>query len=63
MNICTHLRPRLSDYLDRHLDKTGRREMNAHLGSCVDCRHLTDDLVRLRGAAYSLGLVTPPAHL
>ncbi|HQX83339.1 MAG TPA: zf-HC2 domain-containing protein [Vicinamibacterales bacterium] len=63
MNTCTQLRPRLSDYLDRHLDEAGTREMRAHLASCADCRHLADDLVRVRGAAQSLGPITPPAHL
>ena len=63
MNTCTQLRPRLSDYLDRHLDEAGTRETRAHLAACADCRHLADALVRVRGAAQSLGPITPPAHL
>lgn len=36
MNTCTQLRPRLSDYLDRHLDEAGTREMRARRAPTAD---------------------------
>jgi len=63
MSTCHQFRPRLSDYLDRHLGEAETREMRAHVASCDECRHLADDLVRLRSAAQNLGPITPPAHI
>ena len=63
MSTCDQVRPQLSGYVDRHLDRTQAAEVRAHLLSCDACRAIADDLGRLRDAARSLGPIDPPPHV
>lgn len=45
---------RLSEYLDGDLDARTRRDLEAHLESCADCREVLDDLRALTARAEAL---------
>ncbi|NQW02762.1 MAG: zf-HC2 domain-containing protein [Acidobacteria bacterium] len=63
MSACDGIQPRLSEYMDRQLDRIQADQVQAHLSVCDTCRGVADDLDRLRGLASSLGPITPPAHI
>jgi hypothetical protein len=63
MSACDQIRPQLSGYVDRHLDRAEAAEVRAHLLSCDTCRGIADDLGLIRDAARSLGRIDPPAHV
>lgn len=62
-SACAGVRPRLSEYVDQHLDPGSADEIRAHLATCEECRGLAADLDRVSGVARSLGPIQPPAHL
>ena len=63
MSTCDQVRPQLSGYVDRHLDRAQAADVRAHLLSCDACRGIADDLGRLRDAARALGPINPPPHV
>jgi hypothetical protein len=60
---CAALDERLADYLEGDLDPATRREVEAHVASCVRCTALVRDLASLRAAAVVLPELTPSRDL
>ncbi len=54
---------RLSEYLDGDLDAAARREVDAHLAGCADCRATLADLERVTVRAQRLPDAGPAADL
>jgi anti-sigma factor RsiW len=60
---CAGLDERLADYLEGDLDAATRREVEAHVASCVRCTALVRDLEEIRSAAAQLPELTPSTDL
>jgi anti-sigma factor RsiW len=60
---CAAFDERLADYLEGDLDSAARREVEAHLGSCVRCSALLRDLEHIRASAAELPELTPSTDL
>ena len=60
---CPDVQRVLSDFLDGWLEPNERAAVRAHLSSCEACRTVHADLLRLRGAARTLGPSDPPDHV
>jgi anti-sigma factor RsiW len=60
---CAALDERLADYLEGDLDAAARREVEAHVASCVRCTALVRDLEHIRASASELPELTPSADL
>ena len=58
-----HLGDRLSAYLDDELAPAARREAEAHLAGCADCRAELDDVAAVRLAIRILPVHTAPRPL
>jgi len=54
---------RLADYLEDDLDPAERREVEAHVASCVRCSALVRDLEDIRSSAAQLPELTPSGDL
>jgi hypothetical protein len=63
MQSCEDVQRVLSAFIDGDLPAKERAALREHLGSCDVCRGLHADLLRLRGAARTLGPVPPPDHV
>ena len=57
---CETYRDRIDELVDGVLDAAARRELDAHLASCAECRALAGDLLAVRRAAGRLPVMTPP---
>ena len=53
----------LSAYLDNELSKKAKKQMETHLGSCVDCRQRLDLHRQLQGELKSLPELAPNPYL
>jgi hypothetical protein len=60
---CAALDDRLADYLEGDLDPATRREVEAHVASCVRCTALVRDLEQIRASAAELPELTPSTDL
>ena len=60
---CHECQPLLSAYVDRAIGGSERAAVALHLGNCLDCRALAEDLASIRAAASSLEPLLPPAHV
>jgi len=60
---CAALDERLADYLEGDLDAASRREVEAHLASCVRCTALVRELESIRSAASDLPELAPSRDL
>jgi tetratricopeptide (TPR) repeat protein len=60
---CHDVQRMLSDFLDGSLEPAERTAVRTHLASCEACRAVHADLLRLRGAARTLGPIAPPDHV
>ena len=60
---CAAVDERLADYLEGDLDSAARREVEAHVGSCVRCSALLRDLEHIRASAAELPELTPSTDL
>jgi hypothetical protein len=60
---CRECQPLLSAYVDRAIGGDERAAVASHLGSCLECRGLAEDLASIRAAASSLEPLLPPAHV
>jgi hypothetical protein len=60
---CAALDERLADYLEGDLDSAERREVEAHVASCVRCTALVRDLGNIRASAAELPELTPSTDL
>ena len=60
---CAAFDERLADYLEGDLDSAARREVEAHVGSCVRCSALLRDLEHIRASAAELPELTPSTDL
>jgi len=60
---CAALDERLADYLEGDLDRAERREVEAHVVSCVRCTALVRDLEQIRASAADLPELTPSTDL
>ena len=61
---CEQFDRQLDAYLDRTLDAEQRREMDAHLESCPECREMADEMRGVLAAAASLPKsIAPPRNL
>ena len=60
---CHECQPRLSAYVDRAIGGDERAAVASHLGTCLECRALAEDLASIRAAASSLEPLLPPAHV
>ena len=60
---CAAFDERLADYLEGDLDSAARREVEAHVGSCVRCSALLRDLEQIRASAAELPELTPSTDL
>jgi anti-sigma factor RsiW len=58
-----HLDDTLSAYLDDELAPAARREAEAHLAACGDCRAELDDLAAIRQAVRIMPVRTAPRPL
>ena len=57
---CDRYREAIQELTDGTLGPIRKAELELHLDQCDDCRALADDLARIRDAAASLDLLTPP---
>ncbi len=57
---CDAYRDRIDELVDATLDGAARRELDAHLATCAECRALAEDLLAIRRAAGHLPPLTPP---
>ena len=60
---CQECQPLLSAYVDRAIGSDERAAVASHLGNCLDCRALAEDLASIRSAASSLEPLLPPARV
>ena len=60
---CDAFRDRIDELVDATLDGAARRELDAHLATCVECRALAEDLLAIRRAASQLPPLTPPDRI
>jgi putative zinc finger protein len=60
---CEAYRDRIDELVDGTLDGAGRRELDAHLATCAECRALADDLLAIRRAAGHLPPLMPPDRI
>jgi len=60
---CAAFDERLADYLEGDLDFAARREVEAHVASCVRCTALLRDLEHIRASAAELPELTPSTDL
>ena len=60
---CAAFDERLADYLEGDLDFAARREVEAHVASCVRCAGLLRDLEQIRASAAELPELTPSMDL
>jgi hypothetical protein len=60
---CAAFDERLADYLEGELDFAARREVEAHVASCVRCAALLRDLEHIRASAAELPELTPSTDL
>ena len=60
---CAALDERLADYLEDDLGPAERREVEAHVASCVRCTALVRDLEQIRASAAELPELTPSTDL
>ena len=60
---CAALDERLADYLEGDLDAARRREVEAHVASCVRCAALVRELQSIRAGAAELPELTPSRDL
>jgi Putative zinc-finger len=60
---CDAYRDRIDELVDGTLDGTARRELDAHLLTCAECRALAEDLLAIRRAASHLPPLTPPDRI
>jgi anti-sigma factor RsiW len=60
---CAAFDERLADYLEGDLDSAARREVEAHVASCVRCAALLRDLEHIRVSAAELPELTPSTDL
>ena len=60
---CRECQPLLSAYVDRAISGDERAAVASHLGNCLECRALAEDLASIRAAASSLEPLLPPAHV
>ena len=60
---CAAFDERLADYLEGDLDSAARREVEAHVASCVRCAALLRDLEHIRASAAELPELTPSTDL
>ena len=60
---CTTFDDQLADYLEGDLAPADRRQVEAHLATCVRCTALVRDLERIRADASELPELTPSADL
>ena len=63
MRSCEDVQRALSAFIDGELPPKDRAAVRAHLTGCAICRDVHADLLRLRGAARTLGPVAPPDHV
>jgi len=57
---CDAYRDRIDELVDGTLDGAARRELDAHLATCAECRALAEDLLAIRRATSHLPPLTPP---
>jgi len=60
---CDAYRDRIDELVDATLDGAARRELDAHLATCAECRALAEDLLAIRRAAGHLPPLTPPDRI
>jgi hypothetical protein len=60
---CDAYRDRIDDLVDGTLEGAARRELDAHLAVCAECRALAEDLLAIRRAAGHLPPLTPPERI
>ena len=60
---CAAFDERLAAYLEGDLDSAARREVEAHVASCVRCAALLRDLEHIRASAAELPELTPSTDL
>lgn len=60
---CTAFDDRLADYLEGDSAPAERRDMEAHLASCLRCTALVRDIEQIRAEAGALPALTPGADL
>src|SRR6185436_12272043 len=60
---CDAYRDRIDELVDGTLDGAARRELDAHLATCVECRALAEDLLAIRRATSHLPPLTPPDRI
>ena len=63
MESCADVHRALSAFIDGELPPKERAALREHLSGCESCRRVHADLLRLRGAARSLGPIAPPDHV
>lgn len=57
---CTQLTEKLDDYVDGHLDQATSAMLDAHIGTCGDCRQALDSERALRASLQQYGDATMP---
>jgi hypothetical protein len=60
---CKVFQERMHAYLDGELATAERRDVEAHVPGCASCRHVLDELRRLRELVASVPAESPPADL
>jgi hypothetical protein len=60
---CHECQPLLSAYVDRAIGGDEGAAVASHLGNCLECRALAEDLASIRSAASALEPLLPPAHV
>ena len=57
---CTQLTEKLDDFVDGHLDPATSAMLDAHIGTCGDCRRVLDSERALRASLQQYGDATVP---
>jgi hypothetical protein len=60
---CRECQPLLSAYVDHAIRGDERGAVASHLGNCLECRALAEDLASIRAAASSMEPLVPPARV